>query len=64
MHVKLMKDVPFKIVAHRVNMRYSKRETVELVQNEGSDLEDFSEWFLRTLLILARSLCQKILRQT
>ena len=38
-----MKDVPFKIVAHRVNMRYSKRETVELVQNEGSDLEDFSD---------------------
>ena len=43
MHVKLMKDVPFKMVAHRVNMRYSKRETVELVQNEGSDLEDFLE---------------------
>ena len=29
--------------AHRVNMRYSTRETVEFVLNEGSDLEDFSD---------------------
>ena len=27
----------------RVNMRYSMMEAVELVQNEGSDLEDFSD---------------------
>ena len=26
-----------------MNMRYSTRETVELVLNEGSDLEDFSD---------------------
>ena len=26
-----------------VNMRYSARETVELVLNEGSDPEDFSD---------------------
>ena len=31
------------MAAHRVNMRYSTRETVELVLNEGSDLEDFSD---------------------
>ena len=37
-----MKDVRFKMAARRVNMRYSTREAVELVQNEGSDLEDFS----------------------
>ena len=37
-----MKVVRFKMVAHRVNMRYSARETVKLVLNEGSDLEDFS----------------------
>ena len=36
-----MKVVRFKMVAHRVNMRYSARETVKLVLNEGSDLEDF-----------------------
>ena len=29
------------MVAHKVNMHYSVRETVELVQNEGWDLEDF-----------------------
>ena len=40
--VKLMKVVRFKMVAHRVNMCYSARETVKLVLNEGSDLEDFS----------------------
>ena len=27
----------------RVNMRYLTREAVELVLNEGSDLEDFSD---------------------
>ena len=31
------------MAARRVNMRYSTRETVELVLNEGSDLEDFSD---------------------
>ena len=31
------------MAARRVNMRYSARETVELVLNEGSDLEDFSD---------------------
>ena len=31
------------MVVRRVNMRYSARETVELVLNEGSDLEDFSD---------------------
>ena len=39
--VKLTKVVHFKMASHRVNMRYSARETVELVLNEGSDLEDF-----------------------
>ena len=29
------------MAARRVNMHYSVRETVELVPNEGSDLEDF-----------------------
>ena len=29
------------MAACRVNMRYSARETVELVLNEGWDLEDF-----------------------
>ena len=38
-----MKVVCFKMVVHRVNMHCSTRETVELVLNEGSDLEDFSE---------------------
>ena len=38
-----MKDVRFKMAAHRVNTCYSMREAVELVQNEGSDLEDFSD---------------------
>ena len=31
------------MAARRVNMRYLTRETVELVLNEGSDLEDFSD---------------------
>ena len=31
------------MAAHRVNMCYSAMETVELVLNEGSDLEDFSD---------------------
>ena len=31
------------MAARRVNMRYSVRETVELILNEGSDLEDFSD---------------------
>ena len=39
--VKLTKVARFKMAAHRVNMHYSVRETVELVLNEGSDLEDF-----------------------
>ena len=38
-----MKDVRFKMAAHRVNTCYSMREAVELVQSEGSDLEDFSD---------------------
>ena len=42
MCVKLTKVARFKMAARRVNMRYSTRETVELVLNEGSDLEDFS----------------------
>ena len=29
------------MAVHRVNMRYSTREAVELVLNEGSDPEDF-----------------------
>ena len=41
--VKLTKVVCFKMAAYRVNMHYSARETVELVLNEGSDLEDFSD---------------------
>ena len=36
-----MKVVRFKVVVRRVNMRYSARETVELVLYVGSDLEDF-----------------------
>ena len=40
MSVILMKVVHFKMVVHRVNMRYSTREAVELVMSEGSDLED------------------------
>ena len=43
MCAKLTKAVHFKMVARRVNMHYSMREAVELVQNEGSDLEDFSD---------------------
>ena len=31
------------MVARRVNMCYLTREAVELVLNEGSDLEDFSD---------------------
>ena len=31
------------MAVHRVNMRYWMREAVELAQNEGSDLEDFSD---------------------
>ena len=30
------------MAARRMNMHFSMREAVELVQNEGSDLEDFS----------------------
>ena len=41
MCVKLTKDAHFKMAACRVNMHYSARETVELVLNEGLDLEDF-----------------------
>ena len=50
----------------RVNMRYSMREAVELVLNEGSDPEDFflTVGLKRTLLILAWSLFQKISRRT
>ena len=40
MCVKLMKVVRFKMAARRVNMHCSVRETVELVLNEGSDLEN------------------------
>ena len=43
MCVKLTKVALFKMAARRVNMCYSARETVELVLNEGSDLEDFSD---------------------
>ena len=39
--VKLTKVVRFKMAASRVTMRYSARQTVELVLNEGSDPEDF-----------------------
>ena len=38
-----MKVARFKMVARRENMHYSTREAVELVQTEGSDLEDFSD---------------------
>ena len=41
MCVKLTKVVHFTMAAHRMNMRYSTREAVELVLNEGLDLEDF-----------------------
>ena len=41
--VKLTKVAHFKMAARRVNKCYSVRETVELVLNEGSDLEDFSD---------------------
>ena len=37
------KSCMFQLVARRVNMCYSTMETVELVLNEGSDLEDFSD---------------------
>ena len=37
----MTKVVCFKMAVHRVNMRYSARETVELVLNEGWDLEEF-----------------------
>ena len=41
-----MKVVRFKMAASRVNMRYSVRETAELVLNEGSDLgRFFGQWF-------------------
>ena len=43
MCVKWTKVVRFKMAACRVNMCYSMRETVELILNEGSDLEDFSD---------------------
>ena len=38
-----MKVVRFKMAMCRVNMRYLTREAVEWVQNEGLDLEDFSD---------------------
>ena len=38
-----MKVARFKMAARRVNMRYSAMESVELVLNEGSDPEDFSD---------------------
>ena len=41
--VKLTKVARFKMATRRVNMRYSARENVELVLNEGSYLEDFSD---------------------
>ena len=31
------------MAVRRLNMRYSTKETVELVLNEGSDLDDFSD---------------------
>ena len=31
------------MAVHRVNMHYLMREAVELVLNEGLDLEDFSD---------------------
>ena len=37
----MTKVVCFKMVVRRVNMRGSVRETVELVLNAGSDLQDF-----------------------
>ena len=40
---QLTKAVHFTMAARRVNMRYSTRGAVELVPNEGSDLEDFSD---------------------
>ena len=43
MCVKLTKDVCIKMAVRRVNMCYLMRETVKLVLNEGSDLEDFSD---------------------
>ena len=33
----------FKMAVRRVKLRYSARETVELVRNDGSDPEDFSD---------------------
>ena len=43
-----MTVVHFKMAARRVNMHYLMRETVELVLNEGLDLEDFfGRWFSR-----------------
>ena len=41
--VKRTKVARFKMAARRVNMGYSAMETVELVLNEGSDPEDFSD---------------------
>ena len=38
-----MKPARFTMAARRVNMRYSVKETVELVLDGGSDLEDFSD---------------------
>ena len=43
MCIKLTKVVRFKMVARRVNTCYTVREAVELVLNEGSDPEDFSD---------------------
>ena len=43
MCVKQTKVARLKMAVRRVNMRYSAMETVELVLNEGSDPEDFSD---------------------
>ena len=56
--VKLTKDEPFKMAACRVNMRYLARGAVELVQNEGSDLEDFSDSGSEENIVDSGELCQ------
>ena len=43
------------MAARRVNMCYSSRVAVELVQNEGWDLEDFSDVFIFIIGIRATS---------
>ena len=57
---KLTKFARFKMAARRVNMGYSAMETMELVLNEGSDPEDFSDSGSEENIveILVRSLCQ------